>query len=136
MRVLNGFVFIFTFVHCAFPCTVTISDIKAKAVYGRVVDEYKAAIPYAKVQIYKDTENGEKVLSETKADENGRFEIKNFPAGKYMIRAGAEYFTYSFASMKLKKSSSAVKSKEIVFTLVPFGSCSGWVEMQKIQKSK
>lgn len=130
------FCLIIFFVQSAFPCTVNISSIKTNAIFGRVITETKEIIPFARIQIYKNSDDGEIILSETKSDENGKFEIKKFPAGKYMIRANAQYFTYSYASIKLKKTSSKSIKKEIVFTLVPNGDCSGWVEMYKIPKSK
>ena len=130
------FIFLFTifFSYAVFPCVVTISNISTNSVYGSVVTETKEIITGAKIQIYKNTAKGEEILAETESDVNGRFEIKNFSAGKYLIRANAEHFTYSYAFMKLKKSSS-IKNKEIVFTLLPVGGCSGWVKTQKIQKS-
>ncbi len=136
VKIIISLVFAVFLVCDVFPCTINISNIKTSAVYGKVVDETKEIIPNAKIQIYKNTEDGKEILAETTADENGRFEIKNFPAGIYMIRAKAEHFTYSFAFMKLKKSSSSRKKREIVITLVPEFDCSGWIEMQKIQKSR
>jgi len=136
MKAVIEFVFIFLFAYSVFPCTVNISSIKTNSIYGRVIDENKSLIPNAKIQIYKNTDNGEEILAETISDENGKFEIKDFPAGKYMIKAGSEHFAYSYASVKLNKTLSNVKYKEIVFTLVPIGECSGWVDMQKIQKTK
>ena|SRR5687767_4525472 len=136
MRFLASLILIFWLVNNVFPCTVEISTIKTNAVYGKVIAETQESIPNAVIQIYKNKEEGIEIIAETKADENGRFEIKNFPAGKYMIRANAEHFTYSYASMKLKKTSAYVRNKEIIITLVPHGDCSGWVEMKKIQKSK
>lgn len=133
MKLFGCTVFVLLFAYDAFFCTVNISNIKATAVYGKVIAETKETIPNAKIQIFK-AEDYDKILAETTTDENGRFEIKNFPSGKYMIRAKAEHFAVSIAFMKLKKNSSNVKNKEIVFTLVP--ECSGWVEMQKVQKTK
>lgn len=130
------FCLIIFFVQTAFPCTINISSIKTNAIFGRVITETKEIVSFAKIHIYKNTDDGEMILAESKSDENGRFEIKNFPAGKYMIRANAQYFNYSYVSIKLKKTSSKSIKKEILFTLVPNGDCSGRVEMYKIPKSK
>jgi hypothetical protein len=136
MKILVGLIFVLLLADGAFPCTVDISNIKAEAIYGRVIDETEAIIPGAKIQIYKSADADEPVLAETTADENGRFEIKNFPAGKYLIRAKAENFAYTTSFLKVTKSASKAKNKEMVFTLVPSVACTGWVEMRKIQKSK
>lgn len=116
-----------------FPCTITISNIKATAIYGRIIDEVEMPISGATVQIFKNADSN-KILAEAMSDENGRFEIKDFQAGKYMIRAKAKNFAYTSSFLNLKSSSSKVKKKEMVFTLVPSSGCSGWVEMKKIQK--
>ena len=136
MKLIACIVFVLSCAYGAFACTVTISNIKTNSIYGKVISETKEFIPKATIQIYKNTDDGEKVLAEIRTDENGRFELKNFPAGNYMIKANAEGFAYSYASMKLKKSLEQVKKREIVFTLVLYGDCSGWAEMQKIQNTK
>jgi len=135
MKYTACFVFVILFVDAAAACTIEISTVKTNAVYGRVIDEMKASIPNARIRIFKSAESNDP-LAETTSDENGRFEIKNFPAGVYIIKANAENFAYTTSFLKLKKSSSKVKKREMVFTLVPSPACSGWVEMQKIQKSK
>jgi hypothetical protein len=131
MKVLVCISFLFIFAFVVFPCTVTISKIKADGLYGRVIDINKALIPGAIIQIYQNTKDGEKGFAVIRADKDGRFELKDFPAGNYMIKANAEGFAYSYASMKLKKSSGKVKKREIVFTLVPYDGCSGLVEIQR-----
>ncbi len=138
VRIIISLVFAVFLVYDVLPCTVNVSNIKTNAVYGVVITETKEVIPNAKIQIYKNTDDGEEILAETKTDENGRFEIVDFPSGKYMIRAKTWDFYYDIlAVMKLKKSSSRVKNKEIVFTLDTRGEgCLSWVEVQKIQKSK
>ena len=136
MRFTASFISFFLFVSNIFPCTVSIYNIKTNAVYGKVIAETQALIPNATIQIYKNKEGGEEIIAETKSDANGRFEIKNFPAGKYMMRANAEHFTYSYAFMKLKKSSEMNKDREVVIILVPYGECSGTVKIRKIPKTK
>jgi hypothetical protein len=133
VKLLTCLGFLFLFASGVFACVVNISNIKTSAVYGKVIAETKETIPNVKIQIFKAADY-DKILAETTTDANGRFEIKDFPAGKYMIRAKTGFFAPSIASMKLKKSSSNVKNKEIVFILVP--ECSGWVEMQKVKKSE
>ncbi|HLM01980.1 MAG TPA: carboxypeptidase-like regulatory domain-containing protein [Pyrinomonadaceae bacterium] len=136
MRILVSIILLFLCSGDALTCTVDISSIKAKAIYGKVIAEDGTPVPDALVQIYRNLEEGEVILAEIKADENGRFEMQNFAAGKYMIRAKSNYFAVSIAIIKLKKSSSKVRNREIVFTLVPDSRCSGWVEMRKIGKTK
>lgn len=126
---------VLSFSESSFACIPNIASIKAKAINGKVVGEGdNFPIPKAIVQVYKIKENGEEILAETKTDENGRFEINNFPSGKYLIRSKAEYFAYSYAEIKLEKSSSNIKKEEIIFTLVPETDCSGDVEVKKIEK--
>lgn len=135
MKFLGVAFLILLFANCVFPCTINISKIKAKAIYGIVIDETEFPIADAKIQIYKNSDD-DKILAESITNENGRFEIKNFPAGKYLIRAKAENFAYTTSFLKLKKSSSKIIDREMIFTLVPSIDCTGWVEMKKIQKSK
>lgn len=132
MKIIFSILMLLLFIQSDFACTVSIWDIKAKSLFGRVIDSYKNVIPNANIQIYKNKDEGEEILTETKADENGVFEIVGFKPGKYMIRANAENFTYSYASLKLKKTSSKKRTEEIIFTLVTYGECSGTVEMNKI----
>ena len=132
MKILICIALLFLFFQSSLACTVSIWKIEVKSVQGKIVDEYNNAIPSATVQIYKNKDDGEEILTETKTDEDGKFEIKNSPPGKYMIRANAEHFTYSYATLKLKKSSKKTKNEEIVIVLVPFGECSGTVEVKKI----
>jgi len=132
MKILVCVISLLLFIQSDFACTVDIWNIKAKSIQGKTIDEYKNAISNATVQIYKNKEEGEEILAETKADENGRFEIKDFPPGKYMIRANAEHFTYSYAILKLKKPSKKVTNEEMIFILVPYDQCSGKVEVKKI----
>jgi 5-hydroxyisourate hydrolase-like protein (transthyretin family) len=136
MKFLTVIVFTLFLVGIAFPCTVSIQNIKSEAIYGRVIDEAQAAITGAKISIYKNAEAEAPAVAETIADENGRFEIKNFPAGIYIIRAKAENFASTTAFLKVTKSFLNAKNKEMVFTLVPSAACTGWVEMKKIKKSK
>lgn len=127
--------FFLLFSESSFACIPNISFIKAKSLKGKVVGEGdNFPIPKAIVQVYKMKENGEEILAETKTDENGIFEINNFPSGKYLIRSKAEYFAYSYAEIKLEKSSSNIKKEDIIFTLVPETDCSGDVEVKKIEK--
>ena len=132
MKVLICTLLLVLFVNGCFACSVSIYKIKAKTIYGKVIDEYQNTIPNAAVQIYKNREGVEEILAETKADENGIFEIAGFKTGRYMIRANAENFTYSYAALKLNNSSNKVKNEGIIFALVPYGKCSGTVEMKKI----
>jgi 5-hydroxyisourate hydrolase-like protein (transthyretin family) len=115
---------------------VSIWNIKAKSIYGKVIDQYNNVISNAVIQIYKNKEEGKEILAETKANENGFFEIANFKSGKYMIRAYADGFTYSYGSLKLKKSLKQARTEEIIFTLVTYGECSGKVEVNKISSEK
>lgn len=138
MRILVCFILIFSFANDALTCTPHVSFIKTKAIYGKIIDEYNRPIPGASVQIYKINDGDEeKILAETKADENGRFEISNFPSGKYAIRADfGDDFRTTYAQLKLKKSSKKVKDEEIIFTLVTIADCSGKVEVKKFSETK
>ena len=124
------------FLNSTFACIPNISFIKTTAIYGKVVAEDNYPIPNAVIQIYKNKEEGEEIIAETKSDENGRFEINNFLSGNYLIRAKANYFAYSIAQLKLKKSSSKSKTEEIIFTLVSESACSGNAEVKKIDNKK
>ena len=53
-----------------------------------------------------------------------------------MIRANAVGFTYSYGSLKLKKTLKPARSEEIIFTLVTSGECSWKVEVNKIPSTK
>jgi hypothetical protein len=131
MKILVFVVSLLLFGESSFACTVSIWDIKAKSVYGRIIDPLENIIPNAVVQVYRNKDEDEEILAETKSDENGVFEIFGLKPGKYMIRSNAEGFTYSYASLKLKKSSKPRKNEEIIFTLVPHPECSGTVEIKK-----
>lgn len=99
------------FFQSGFACTVDIWKIKAAAVRGKVTDAYKNPVPNASIQIYRNKGEGVELPAETRADENGRFEIKNFPSGKYMIKAEAGHFAGALADMKLKSKKAAARER-------------------------
>lgn len=122
-----------------FPCTIPIGDIKTNAVFGKVIAEFgtvRAPLPNATIEIFKKKKDREEIIAVTKSDENGRFEIKNIPAGKYTISAYSEHFRHSYAWLNLKNTSRKKRDQEIVFTLVTWLECSGDVRVQKILETK
>ncbi|CAN5387518.1 hypothetical protein BH20ACI1_BH20ACI1_29790 [soil metagenome] len=134
MKVLVCIFVIVLFFNTSFACIPNISSIKVRELKGRVMDDYNHSIPNAKIQIHKLKESNNEAITEANADENGFFEIKNLPSGKYNLKAKAEYFAASYASLKLNNSSKKTSTEQIIITLVPETDCSGNVEVQKIEK--
>jgi hypothetical protein len=135
MKFIAVFIFVFSCAAGALACSVEISTLNVDAIYGVVTDQKKTSISGANIKIYK-TADSKKALAETVSDENGRFEIEDFPAGEYIIRAWAEKFAVTTAYLKLKRSTSNVKDAEMVFTLVGEEKCTGRAGVRKIKKSK
>lgn len=116
-------------------CTPQISNIKAKHIYGRVIAEDDGTpLPNATIEISKEVNGIDKILAKTNSDENGFFQIKYLPAGKYLITAKREYFGTGISSLKLITSTSQEIKEEIIFSLR--SECDGVVKVQKIEKVK
>ncbi len=124
----------------ALACTCTYADIKAKgfsgqvfAAYEKVLPNYKEPLPKATLKLLKRTDDGDKVIAEVVADENGRFSLENVKSGKYFLQVEATNFQYVFVPIKISKGSSR-KKDEIFISLAPALTCCEGVA--RVQKKK
>jgi 5-hydroxyisourate hydrolase-like protein (transthyretin family) len=113
-------------------CEPTIWKLKINSIFGVVVDENKTPIPNIAIQVLKNSNNENGLVSQVNTDQQGRFEFTNISSGKYIVRTSDKTykFAFTFASLKVKQLKSK-REKEIVMTVVPVSKCSGYAEVRK-----
>ena len=130
---------LFLFSVSAFACTCTYSGIKAKGfsgqifvvTYGKPLPDFDSPIPKATVKLLKRTDDGDKIVAEVIADENGRFSLDNIESGKYFLKAESTHFSSVYVQVKISGGSRRKKDK-IVIALAPgLTCCEGYAGVQK-----
>ena len=123
----------------ALACTCSYSDIKAKGFSGQIfaispdkpLPDFNSPLPKATVKLLKRTDDGDKVVAEVVADENGRFSLENVKSGKYFLQAEFPNFSYVFVQIKISGSSHRKKDKIVVALAPGLTCCEGYAKVQK-----
>lgn len=126
------FIVFLTMAPTCFACIPDIWNLKTNAFKGQVLDPYGNAVPNAILEVFRTLKGDEQLITRLATDSQGHFDNSRLSPGKYLIKVKSEWSPYTYLVLKLKERPKKVIKKELVFTIVTHGDCTGTAKIREL----